>query len=337
MDCYAYEIHLRQRLLRYDLFNFEKVPLEKRWLEVSVANLTCTSYWVVYLQVIQEAVWPGGVLPVTLQPERSQQQKDATKKQALDCLMRVLPDLVSDMLGSDKYKLTWQSALDSFQDSSINRHLVYCLLDLLLDFLVPEIPEEDFQRSLLQAHCRTGWGTQAACGSSEGNTGEENEVEVVESSWAALDVGIVVGAVVSWEIKAILCNATYRPPFEAPSARLGAVRPDTDIPFGAWISARPHCHRPVGNAAVRCRTSFHALALDHPPLETIPTRTSVAELAVAAPRAVGPGEVAGLTHQLPAGFAGAPQLGAGLHVGAGLGAEAEGQLALPVQAVAGAR
>lgn len=30
-------------------------------------------------------------------------------------------DLVSDMLGSDKYKLSWQTALDSLQDPFINR------------------------------------------------------------------------------------------------------------------------------------------------------------------------------------------------------------------------
>lgn len=30
-------------------------------------------------------------------------------------------DLVSDMLGSEKYKLSWQTALDSFQDPYINR------------------------------------------------------------------------------------------------------------------------------------------------------------------------------------------------------------------------
>ncbi|KAL7400634.1 hypothetical protein ABVT39_015269 [Epinephelus coioides] len=123
--------------------------LINRWLDVSIANLTCTRYWVVYLQVIQEAVWPGGALPTAPQLERSQQQKDSTRQQALQCLMRLLPDLVSDMLGSDKYKLSWQTALDSFQDPYINRHLVYCIFDLLLEFLVPEIPEEDFQRSLL--------------------------------------------------------------------------------------------------------------------------------------------------------------------------------------------
>lgn len=33
----------------------------------------------------------------------------------------VLLDLVSDMLGSDKYKLSWQTALDSLQDPFINR------------------------------------------------------------------------------------------------------------------------------------------------------------------------------------------------------------------------
>ncbi|XP_068441168.1 sorting nexin-19 [Clinocottus analis] len=121
-----------------------------RWLDVSVANLTCTAYWVTYLQVVQEAVWPGGALPTAPRPERSRRQKDDTRQEALSCLMRLLPDLISDLLGSDKYKLCWQTALDSLQDPFINRHLVFCLFDLLLEFLVPEIPEEDFQRSLMR-------------------------------------------------------------------------------------------------------------------------------------------------------------------------------------------
>ncbi|XP_034095835.1 sorting nexin-19 isoform X2 [Gymnodraco acuticeps] len=125
--------------------------LINRWLDVSVANLTATAYWVVYLQVIQESVWPGGALPTAPQLERSQQQKDSTRQQALHCLMSLLPDLVSDMLGSNKYKLSWETALDSLQNPYINRHLVFCLFDLLLEFLVPEIPMEGFQRSLLHS------------------------------------------------------------------------------------------------------------------------------------------------------------------------------------------
>uniref|UniRef100_A0A3B4A5U4 Uncharacterized protein n=1 Tax=Periophthalmus magnuspinnatus TaxID=409849 RepID=A0A3B4A5U4_9GOBI len=125
--------------------------LLNRFLDVSVANLLCTRYWAMYLQVIQEAVWPGGTLPTAPEVIRSQQQKDDTKQEALQCLMQLLPDLISDVLGSDKYKLSWENALDSLQDPYINRHLVYCIFDLLLEFLVPETSEEDFQRSLLQS------------------------------------------------------------------------------------------------------------------------------------------------------------------------------------------
>ncbi|CAB1348804.1 unnamed protein product, partial [Coregonus sp. 'balchen'] len=116
-----------------------------RWLDVSVANLTCTQYWVIYLRVLQDAVWPGGSLPALPRPERSHQQKEDTKQHP------VRPhDLLSDMLGSDKYQLSWQTALESLQDPYINRHLVYCIWDLLLEFLVPETSEEDFQKTLLQ-------------------------------------------------------------------------------------------------------------------------------------------------------------------------------------------
>lgn len=125
--------------------------LLNRWLDVNVATLMCTRYWVMYLQVIQEAVWPGGMLPTGPKMIRTQQQKDTTKQEALQCLLKLLPDLISDMLGSDKYKISWQNALDSLQDPYINRHLIYCALDLLLEVLVPEIAEKDFQKSLLQS------------------------------------------------------------------------------------------------------------------------------------------------------------------------------------------
>ena len=63
----------------------------------------------------------------------------------------------------------------------------------------------------------------------------------------------------------------------------------------------------------------------------------VAHLAVTAAGAVRPREVSGLADQLAAGLAGAPQLGAGLHVGAGLGAGPEGELTLALEIVVGTR
>ncbi|XP_015193251.2 sorting nexin-19 [Lepisosteus oculatus] len=116
-----------------------------RWLDVHFTNFTCTQYWVIYLRLLQEAIWPGGCLPVRPRPVRTAEQKEEAKKESLQCLMSLLPD----MLGSEKYKLSWKVVLESLQDPYINRHLVYCVWDLLLEFLVPEASDQDFQKCLL--------------------------------------------------------------------------------------------------------------------------------------------------------------------------------------------
>ncbi|KAE8288168.1 Sorting nexin-19 [Larimichthys crocea] len=114
-----------------------------------VAHLTSAPCWVIYLQVLQEAVWPGGTLPVQPRPERSAAEQEETKEQCLDCLMQLLPELITDVLGSEKYRLTLETMLESLQDHWINKHLIFCICELLLEFLIPESCDEDFQRSLL--------------------------------------------------------------------------------------------------------------------------------------------------------------------------------------------
>ncbi|KAG8141511.1 hypothetical protein E2320_007127, partial [Naja naja] len=63
------------------------------WVEVQVDNLTCTQYWVQYLRLLQESIWPGGVLPGVPKPLRTEEQKAETKEQALRSLMAILPEL----------------------------------------------------------------------------------------------------------------------------------------------------------------------------------------------------------------------------------------------------
>lgn len=62
-----------------------------RWLEVQVANLTCPQRWVQYLRLLQESIWPSGALSKFPRPGRTQAQKAATEKQALQSLMGILP------------------------------------------------------------------------------------------------------------------------------------------------------------------------------------------------------------------------------------------------------
>ncbi|XP_008299338.1 sorting nexin-19-like [Stegastes partitus] len=123
----------------------------ERWLDVGVAHLTSAPCWVIYLQVLQEAVWPGGTLPTQPRPERNAAEREETKEQCLDCLMQLLPELITDMLGSEKYRLSLETMLESLQDHQINKHLLYCICDLLLEFLIPESCDEAFQKSLLQS------------------------------------------------------------------------------------------------------------------------------------------------------------------------------------------
>ncbi|KAM4546020.1 LOW QUALITY PROTEIN: sorting nexin-19a [Odontesthes bonariensis] len=126
----------------------------ERWLDVGVAHLTSASCWVIYLQVLQEAVWPGGTLPAQPRPERSAAEQEDTKEQCLNCLMQLLPEFITDMLGSEKYRLSLEAMLESLQDHQINKHLIFCICDLLLEFLIPESCDEAFQRSLLQSETK---------------------------------------------------------------------------------------------------------------------------------------------------------------------------------------
>ncbi|XP_025212477.1 sorting nexin-19 isoform X2 [Theropithecus gelada] len=109
--------------------------LVQRWLEVQVANLTSPQRWVQYLRLLQESIWPGGVLPKFPRPVRTQEQKLAAEKQALQSLMGVLPDLVVEILGVNKCQVSWGLVLESLQQPLINRHLIYCLGDIILEFL----------------------------------------------------------------------------------------------------------------------------------------------------------------------------------------------------------
>uniref|UniRef100_A0A3B5JZJ3 Sorting nexin C-terminal domain-containing protein n=1 Tax=Takifugu rubripes TaxID=31033 RepID=A0A3B5JZJ3_TAKRU len=124
------------------------------WLDVGVARLTSAPCWVIYLQVLQEAVWPGGTLPVQPRPERSAAQRQEAKKQCLDCLMQLLPEIITDMLGSEKFRLSIETMLESLQDPQINKHLIFSICDLLLEFLIPESCDQAFQKSLLQSLSR---------------------------------------------------------------------------------------------------------------------------------------------------------------------------------------
>ncbi|KAM6115626.1 sorting nexin-19 [Phoenicopterus ruber ruber] len=119
--------------------------LVQRWLEVQVVNLTCTQRWVQYLQLLQESIWPGGVLPAVPKPARTEEQKKAAAEQALQSLMGILPNVIQEILGTSKCRMSWNLVLESLGQPVINRHLVFCLLDILLEFLVLKVSSRELE------------------------------------------------------------------------------------------------------------------------------------------------------------------------------------------------
>ncbi|NWS72901.1 SNX19 protein, partial [Crotophaga sulcirostris] len=130
--------------------------LIQRWLEVQVANLTCTQRWVQYLQLLQESIWPGGVLPAVPKPARTEEQKKAAAEQALQSLMGILPNVIQEMLGTSKCWMRWNLVLESLGQPMINRHLVFCLLDILLEFLVLKGSSDGLETTAVTPSASTG-------------------------------------------------------------------------------------------------------------------------------------------------------------------------------------
>ncbi|XP_030361293.1 sorting nexin-19 isoform X1 [Strigops habroptila] len=130
--------------------------LIQRWLEVQVVNLTCTQRWVQYLQLLQESIWPGGVLPAVPKPARTEKQKKAAAEQALQSLMGILPNVIQEILGTSKCRMSWNVVLESLSQPVINRHLVFCLLDILLEFLVLKGSSEELGTSSVSPSASSG-------------------------------------------------------------------------------------------------------------------------------------------------------------------------------------
>ncbi|NXY05726.1 SNX19 protein, partial [Pteruthius melanotis] len=104
------------------VFNLLFGTLVQRWLEVQMVTLTCTQRWVQYLQLLQESIWPGGVLPAVPKPPRTEEQKKATAEQALQSLMGILPHVIQEILGTSKCRMSWNLVLESLSQPVINRY-----------------------------------------------------------------------------------------------------------------------------------------------------------------------------------------------------------------------
>lgn len=116
------------------------------WLCDKLDECTTWGMCIKYLRQVRDAVWPGGVLPMDPEPNRTSQEKLETLEKGLACLKEFfsgafLPFLVS----SDAYDECMALFFDSLQHPRLLRHLMYNLLDLVVDALARETQCPSFQ------------------------------------------------------------------------------------------------------------------------------------------------------------------------------------------------
>ncbi|CAG2199652.1 SNX19 [Mytilus edulis] len=109
-----------------------------RWLRDQITDLTSEQMCVKYLQLLRRTVWPDGELFEGGRPVKTDRQKAATKEQARRCLAQFFPDTLRRLVGNEDFDHGINEIIESLQYKKLNRHLIYTLMDQLMDSVYSE-------------------------------------------------------------------------------------------------------------------------------------------------------------------------------------------------------
>ncbi|XP_074656779.1 uncharacterized protein LOC141909989 [Tubulanus polymorphus] len=139
---------LQERILQ--MFDVTLAHVVECYLCEKISDLTDLQSWVKYTTLLREVIWPPG---------GDSEETDATAMTDLDrlqlrckarrTLVDFLPSVLPWLFGSVQYDHCIDTAVSSFDNERLNRHLIYCLLDVVMETLVPEIDLDSFHRQFL--------------------------------------------------------------------------------------------------------------------------------------------------------------------------------------------
>ncbi|KAL3891856.1 hypothetical protein ACJMK2_004101 [Sinanodonta woodiana] len=121
-----------------------------RWLEEKVDFLVSTEMVQFYLTTLQKTFWPEGDFVLEPRLKLTPQQEERIKFQAVNCLINFFPGTLVKLIGPDDFEIAIEETLECLTHKTLNRHLWYCVIDLLIEKLFPEITMDDVHRSALE-------------------------------------------------------------------------------------------------------------------------------------------------------------------------------------------
>jgi hypothetical protein len=120
-----------------------------RFVKDELHDILTEARWTRYIGMLKESLWPGGQLRSGDGCPQTDQQKAAKKQEALRLLKNFLPDVLRWAAGSRVYDDVMEELLEMVQDPWINRHLIYTLLDLIIESVIEHSANEDLSPEIL--------------------------------------------------------------------------------------------------------------------------------------------------------------------------------------------
>ncbi|CAK8693877.1 unnamed protein product [Clavelina lepadiformis] len=110
----------------------------KEYVNTKVKFLTQKDKWLHYVKSLQDALWPNGDWGKGKSPAVHPSEEEVLKE-AQSVLEETFPDALRVVVGNQRYKSGVSDLLETFQNPVINRHLSYHLLDILVQFIFPDL------------------------------------------------------------------------------------------------------------------------------------------------------------------------------------------------------
>ncbi|KAF2271413.1 intermediate filament protein-like protein [Westerdykella ornata] len=109
----------------------------ERKVRDSFASLTSEDSIARYIDTLKDSVWPNGKLKQSV--ERTQADRDKSRKEAGMVLATLIPELAASVVGRSNAQAASRRLLATFNNSRLNTHLVFTLLDEVIQILFPDV------------------------------------------------------------------------------------------------------------------------------------------------------------------------------------------------------
>ncbi|XP_078326331.1 sorting nexin-25-like isoform X2 [Crassostrea virginica] len=139
----VFECHGTFKWLRGSFIMFVEVTFGRsinRQLRETVDWIFCESMIIYYITLFKNSMWPNGKLGES-PPNKTDHQKLQTRLEAKEKFLNNMPDAVRTLLGEENGRRGAIKMFEVLQDSRLNKHMFYNLLEVLMLGICPELKE----------------------------------------------------------------------------------------------------------------------------------------------------------------------------------------------------